>query len=255
MYDDPQHVRDTFDETMLSEYLLQARWAEFTELKRAIAEVSIRRGSPISVLDIGIGDARVLKHLVGIEEIWGAVSCYDGIDVAQNCVDISDKVIGELGVRDKARVVQLDAVNLQQLDRNYDAIISTWFTVGNFYPSGFSFEKLRQGEVHDMGRNDKFTRIFRQAYGMLNPGGELIIGSFYLDTEATRKKQEESYRNFGWKVVTDSRHCFTATECGWWSQRFTEQRMRDYLDFVPEFRFKFIPLDTYDYAMMARIRK
>ena len=38
MYDNPQHLKDTFTESNLSEYLLQAQWAEFVELKKAIAD-------------------------------------------------------------------------------------------------------------------------------------------------------------------------------------------------------------------------
>jgi len=39
-----------------------------------------------------------------------------------------------------------------------------------------------------MSANDKFTLIFKQAYELLNPNGEIIIGSIYIDNEATRKK-------------------------------------------------------------------
>jgi len=70
MYDNPQHIEDTFTESNLSEYLLQAQWAEFVELKKAIVELYNKKKSPLKVLDIGIGNARVLKHLVGIKEIW-----------------------------------------------------------------------------------------------------------------------------------------------------------------------------------------
>lgn len=106
-----------------------------------------------------------------------------------------------------------------------------------------------------MSTNDKFTMILKQAYEMLNPNGELIIGSMYIDNDETRKKQEDSYRNFGWTVITDERDCFTASKDGWWSQRYTKQRVYDYLPFIPKENISFIPLDTYDYAMMVRIKK
>ena len=89
MYDNPQHVEDTFTESNLSEYLLQAQGAEFVELKKAIAELYKKKKSPLKVLDIGIGDARILKHFVGIKEIWDAIEHYHGIDVAQNSVNLS----------------------------------------------------------------------------------------------------------------------------------------------------------------------
>jgi hypothetical protein len=253
MYDNPKHVEDTFTESNLSEYLLQAQWAEFIELKKAILEIYNRKKSPLKMLDIGIGDARILKHLVGIKEIWDLIEHYEGIDIAQNCVDISKNVIKDLKVEKKASVQLLDATKLNILNKKYDLIISTWFTVGNFYPFDFDFKKFKPG--HDMPTNDKFTMILKQSYELLNPNGELIIGSMYIDNEATRKKQEDSYRDFGWTVITDERDCFTATKDGWWSQRFTKQRVYDYLSFIPKDKISFIPLDTYDYAMMVRIKK
>jgi hypothetical protein len=253
MYDKPKHVEDTFTESNLSEYLLQAQWAEFVELKKAIAELYKKKRSSLKVLDIGIGDARILKHLVGIKEIWDAIGHYEGIDVAQNCIDISNKVIKDLKIEKKASVQLLDAVKLKTLKKKYDLIISTWFTAGNFYPFDFDFKKFKPG--YDLSKNDKFTLIFEQAYGMLEQNGEIIIGSMYIDNEGTRKKQEDSYRHFGWTVITDERDCFTSSKDGWWSQRYTKQRVYDYLPFIPKEKISFIPLDTYDYAMMVRIKK
>jgi len=253
MYDKPQHVKDTFNENNLTEYLLQAQWAELIELKKAITELYQKKGSPLRVLDIGIGDARILKHLVGIKEIWNAIEHYEGIDIAQNCINLSQKVIADLDIGDKSNVQLLDATKLDSLNQKYDLIISTWFTIGTFYPSNFDLEKFKPGL--DLSTNDKIITIIKQAYGMLKPNGELVIGSMYIDNEETRKKQEDSYRNFGWTVITDERDCFTATKEGWWSQRFTKQRVYDYLSFVKKENFSFILLDTYDYAMMVRIRK
>ncbi len=253
MYDDKQHIEDTFNQNNFSEYLLQAQWSEFVELKKAISSLYKQKKSPLSVLDIGIGNARILKHLVGIYELWSVIKHYDGIDVAQNCIDISNKVIDDLKISEKAQALLLDAVDLNQLAKKYDLIISTWFTAGNFYPFNFSFNPFVPGS--DMFTNDKFTMIFKQAYEMLNEGGRIIIGSMYIDNDATRKKQEDSYRKFGWKVITDEKDCFTASDKGWWSQRFTPQRVYEYLNFIPKEKISFIPLDTYDYAMMVIINK
>jgi hypothetical protein len=252
MYDNPKHVEDTFNENNLSEYLLQAQWAEFIELKKAITEIYKLRKRPVKILDIGIGDARILKHLVGIKEIWKIIGQYDGIDVAQNCVDISNKVIKDLKITNKTNIKLLNAIDLSDINKKYDIILSTWFTVGNFYPFNFDFKKFKP--EYNMNKNDKFTSIFKQAYKMLNKNGEIIIGSMYIDNEATRKKQEDSYKKFGWTIISNKKDCFTATKEGWWSQRFTKQRVYSYLDFIPKENISFISLDTYDYAMMARIK-
>lgn len=153
----------------------------------------------------------------------------------------------------KVNVRLLDALKLKNINKKYDLIISTWFTVGNFYPFDFNFEKFKPG--YDMSTNDKFTTILKQAYDLLNPNGEIVIGSMYIDNEETRKKQEDAYKRWGWEVITDERDCFTATKEGWWSLRFTKQRVYDYLKFIPKEKISFIPLDTYNYAMMVRIKK
>jgi len=254
LYDNQDHVDTTFDEDNFSEYILQARWAEMVELKKAFSEIYARQNSNLRVLDIGIGGGRIPKHLSGIDEIWGTIRSYEGIDIAQNRIDLSSKLIQDRGLQDKVSVRLLDAVNMDQLSGFYDAIISTWFTVDNFYPDDFSFDDFTPG-AYDLTHNNNFETIFRKSYAKLKEGGEIIIGSMYLDNESTRKKQEASYKKFGWTVITDEKDCFTASKDGWWSQRFTKQRIYDYLCFVPKDQISFTHLDTYDYAMMVRIKK
>lgn len=251
MYDDSKHVEDTFTEENLSKPLLYAQKQEFMKLKKILLKI---KKNNLSILDIGIGDGKTPRKLSKIKEIWKKIESYEGIDISQNCIDLSTKLINDLKIGDKVSVRLLDAVNLKQLNKKYDLIISTWFTVGNFYPSNFSFENFKPGE-YDLSKNDKFTSIFKQAYEMLNEGGEIIISSMYIDNDETRKKQEDSYRNFGWEVITDERDSFTASKEGWWSQRFTKQRVYDYLSFIPKEKISFIPLDTYNYAMAVRIKK
>lgn len=253
MYDKKEHVEVTFNENNLSPYLLQAQWAEFVELKKALYEIHGKVSKGLKILDIGIGDARIPRHLSGINEIWNTISSYEGIDIAQNCVDLSKQVAESLSIQNKVSSLLLDATHLENLQKKYHVILSTWFTVGNFYPSTFSFEDFQPG--FDMSSNDKFSKVFRQAYEMLEEGGEIIIGSMYIDNENTRLKQEVAYRSFGWTVITDERDCFTASKEGWWSQRFTKERVYAYLNFIPKENISFTPLDTYNYAMMVRIKK
>ena len=230
---------------------MQAQWAEFIELKKIIDSLGEEAGHNLSILDIGIGDARILRNIVPIREIWEKIERYEGVDVAQNCIEISRKAISSLGIKNKASVQLLDAVNIQELKKKYDLIICTWFTAGNFYPSHIDIG----ASGTDLSKNDKFTTIFQQAYDSLHENGEIIIGSMYIDNDSTRKKQEDSYENFGWKVVTNKNDSYVASDNGWWSQRFTEQVVYDYLPFIEKDNIGFIPLDSYDYAMMARIKK
>jgi hypothetical protein len=59
----------------------------------------------------------------------------------------------------------------------------------------------------------------------------------------------------GLTIITDKNGSFTATKEGFWSQRFTKDKMLRYLSFVDPANISFTPLDTYDYAMQVRIRK
>lgn len=253
MYDNPSHVASTFNEQNLSEYLLQAQWAEFIALKEEIHQLSTQLQRPISILDIGIGDARIPKHLSGIKEIWDQVSSYDGIDIAQNCVDLSLEWIKTDLNAYKVTATRLDATQLASLAKSYDLIICTWFTAGNFYPETLSLNPFVHGQ--SLETNAKFSSIFKQAFAALNPKGKIVIGSIYIDNETTRKIQEASYRHFNWHIITDERDSFTATQEGWWSQRFTTEMVYRYLDFVPKENIKFKSLDTYEFAMLVEIEK
>ena len=256
MYDNTNTVEKSFDLNYISEHLLQAQWAEFIELKKAITELYQQQGRPISVLDIGIGNARIPKHLCGVKEIWDAIAVYDGTDNAQACVEISTNNIAQLGIQDKVNAYFFEATNLDAWPKQYDLVITTWFTAGNFYPDDFSFADYKaSGNRLDLSHNEKFTTIFKNAYNLLQPGGKVIIGACYIDNESTRLKQEESYRKMGMTVITDATDSFTATKEGFWSQRFTQEKLLQYLSFAPPEKISFIPLDTYDYAMQVSIEK
>lgn len=256
MYDNDNTVEKSFDLTYVSEHLIQAQWAEFVELKKVITEIYQRLGRPVSILDIGIGNARIAKHLSGVKEMWEMVALYDGTDNAQACVDISNKIIAELGIDNKVKAHFFEAANLNEWPKKYDMVITTWFTAGNFYPDDFPFDTYKDsGKRLDLSKNEKFERIFKNAYGLLNPGGEVIIGACYFDNDSTRIKQEESYRKMGMDVITSAEDSFTATKQGFWSQRFTKEKLLNYLHFVKPGNISITALDTYNYAMQVRIKK
>src|SRR5688572_8394930 len=112
MYDNDQIVQKSFDMTFLSEYLIQAQWAEFVELKKIITKVADRKKSPVSILDIGIGNARIPRHLCGIKEIWDQIASYDGTDNAQACVELATRTIENLQIQNKVSAYLFDASNL-----------------------------------------------------------------------------------------------------------------------------------------------
>jgi SAM-dependent methyltransferase len=256
MYDDPNTVEKSFNLDYVSEHLIQAQWAEFIELKKVITEIAKQKNAPISILDIGIGNARIPKHLCGVKEIWEMVASYDGTDNAEACVAISTENIAALNIQNKVKAYHFEATDLDKWEKKYDLVITTWFTAGNFYPDDFPFETYSGSDKRlDLSKNKKFETIFSNAYNLLNPGGEVLIGACYIDNESTRQKQEESYRKMGMTVITDAKDSFTATKERFWSQRFTKEKLHSYLHFADPSKIIITPLDTYNYAMQVRIKK
>ena len=83
------------------------------------------------------------------------------------------------------------------------------------------------------------------------------MGRVYLalDSDTNRRRQEAAYLNMGMTIITGAEDSFTATREGFWSQRFTEEKMRRYCAFAPPEQISFTPLDTYQFAMQVRIQK
>jgi SAM-dependent methyltransferase len=256
MYDNPDTVERSFDLNYISEYLIQAQWAEFIELKKVITELSDFKKAPISMLDIGIGNGRVPMHLAGIQEMWDRIAQYDGTDNAEACIAITQKNMAELNLQDKVSAYLMDAKKLDTWHKKYDLVITTWFTAGNFYPDDFSFETYQDSEQRlDLNCNKNFTAILSNAYHLLHEGGEVLIGACYKDNDETRKKQEASYKKMGMTIITGAADSFTATKERFWSQRFTKEKLISYLPFVEPGKISFTNLDTYEYAMQVRIKK
>jgi hypothetical protein len=59
----------------------------------------------------------------------------------------------------------------------------------------------------------------------------------------------------GMTTITDAQDSFVATREGFWSQRFTKEKLLRYAGFAEPERVSFTPLDTYYYAMQVRMRK
>jgi len=255
MYNTPE-ARRTLDEKYMTGYLRQAQWAEFTELKKIIIELVERKKSPIDILDIGIGEARIPIHLSQIEELWKFISRYDGIDISNVCLRLARKNVKLHNLSDKVNIKKFDARNLSQLigsNKRYDLIICTYFTAGNFVPDSYSFSGKIQ-DLDDPEIKNEFQRVFKPAYDLLRPFGELTLGSIYIDNTSTEERQRQFYENCGMKVISGTTS-FTATQEGFWSLRFTEKRIKDFFDWINPEKIKLIPLDTYNFAIMIRIIK
>ena len=255
MYDNENTVEKSFDLNYISEHLIQAQWAEFIELKKTIHQLANHFNRPVSILDIGIGNGRIPMHLCGVKEMWELVACYDGTDNAQSCIDITNGNMKKYGIADKVSATLYDATRLNEWTKQYDIVVCPWFTPGNFYPDNFDFANYAASQPLDLTENKKFTHIFSSAYNLLLPGGKLVLGACYKDNNATRLKQEESYGKMGMHVITNEADSFTATKEGFWSQRFTKEKLYNYLSFAGRQQVVFTDLDTYHYAMQVTITK
>src|SRR5436305_10880923 len=109
IYETEDSVQKSFNEDFMPEEQLQTQWAEFIELKKIITEQFQQKKRPITILDIGVGSARIPKHLCGIPEIWNMIAQYDGIDNAWPCIHLSKKLTAELSIEDKFSVQFLEA--------------------------------------------------------------------------------------------------------------------------------------------------
>lgn len=256
MYDNKEIFNKSWDYNYLSEELIQAQWAEFVELKKVITTLYKKNKKPLAILDIGIGSARIPQHLCRIPEMWTMIDSYDGTDNAQDCVILATQTAKDLKITNKLKIYSIDATHLDKWANKYDLILITWFTAGNFYPKNFPFKSYRPTvEPYDLSNNKKFELIFKNLYNLLKEEGEIVLGACYVDNDATRQKQERSYAKMGITIITDKNDSFTATKEGFWSQRFTKDKIFKYLHFIKPEKITFKPLDTYNYAMQVRIKK
>jgi len=255
MFSTPEACR-TLDPNYMTPYLIQAQKAEFIELIKIINEIFKSKGSPINVFDISVGYARIPVILAEIEEIWKCIGKYVGIDISDACLKIAEKNIRIHNLSDRVNILKFDARDLSQLlksKQRYDLVICTYFTAGDFVPDSYTFDEKTY--LDDSEIKSAFQRVFKPAFGLVRPLGELVLGSIYIDNATTVARQREFYENCGMTVITRPDDSFAATKEGFWSQRFTEKRIIDYFDWIKPKDIEFVPLDTYDFAAMVVITK
>jgi len=264
MYQSKEAQR-TLDPKYMTSYHKQTQWAEFTELKKVIGEIYNERKRPLRVFDIGIGTARIPTWLSTVAT-WDKITKYIGIDISPFCVAQSKRIIKLKGIADKVEVVQFDAVDLATgyieflKNGKYDLVICTYFTAGDFKPDEIMLQTKENGLIIDydantLKPNKNFIAVFKGAYELLREEGKIIIGSIYYDNDLSRKIQEDFYKKCGMTVITSSKDQFTATKEGFWSERFTHNKIYSYLPWVPKRKIELIPLDDYDFAFMVLISK
>lgn len=253
MYDSLE-ARRTLDPNYMTPYLKRARYAEFVELKKVITEVAKRRESLVDILDIGVGEAIIPVELARTE-IWKCIHKYIGIDNSDLSLRGARKNVREYNLSDKVDIRKRDARFLNSRHYSigrYDLVICTYFTAGDFKPPKLDYSKPKIDEDDISNIANEFERVFRHAYYLLKPKGELVLGSVYIDNPTTALRQRQFYEKCGMKIIGNTT-VFTATDKGFWSLRFTEEMIKDLFCFVIPEKIQFTHLDDDDFAMMIRI--
>ena len=92
--------------------------------------------------------------------MWNMIKFYEGNDNTETFVNLSRNTDKDLNFRGKMVVYFLDAVKLHQLRKQYDLIITTQFTPGNFYPENLPFKDYNLlSEAINLSKNKKFNSI------------------------------------------------------------------------------------------------
>lgn len=264
---DNERARQTLDPKLMTSYHRQAQWSEFVKLKEIIGETYAFLNRPLSFFDIGVGYARIPLWLSQVAT-WDKVGKYVGIDNSDFCVAQSRRLVSAKGIDDKVEVLRFDALDLgngtSSVDtfgkKGFDLAICTYFTGGDFKPDEIELKTGKNGLIADydagaLTPNRNFIKVFRGAYGLLRDGGKIVIGSLYHDSYLAKKVQEDFYRKCAMRVITSIKDLFTATLEGFWSERFDENRIHEYLSWASPSKVNVIPLDDYNFALMVTIDK
>lgn len=259
-----ENVRHTLDEAFMTDALQTARRNELKMLGIELSKLYSEFKTPLNILDIGIGDGHVPVHLSAT--LWKHIQCYTGIDNSAHELNQCEVKIHNAGLDEKVQLLKLDAINLgdkkvlEVLPTPFHVVVSTYFTAGNFRPDEIQLLEDASGHLIDYPRsalepNRKFQRVFRAAYESLCDGGKLILGSTYIESPATRAKQEAFYEACGMHVITRRDDPFSAMREGFWSETFSDEKIYTYFDWVPRSLIAFIPLDGEHFARMVVITK
>lgn len=253
-------VEKTLDPKFMTPFLRKAQNSEFKELLKIINEINSNQRQPLNILDIGVGDGRI-PMLLSKNSVWEKVGLYVGFDNSNLEIEKAKHIVKG----SRIKIFYLDANQLSHTDNpvprfKYDLIICTYFTAGNFKPEEIELKTYKQGAIRSYPRscldpNKKFINIFKTAFNLLKPGGKIFLGSVYIDSDENRKRQEAFYKKCGMAVITSKRDSFTATKEGFWSQRFTRERLYRYLPWVDKNKIKIVPLDRYNFANAVILSK
>lgn len=258
-------ISRTLNERFMTPFLKHAQLAEFKKLKNIVNQTYLEIKTPLSVLDIGVGNGRIPIFL-SKESVWKKIALFVGFDNSRIEIKEAKRIIKQKRLEDKIKIIYFDATNLKKRSKNeifkhkYDLVICTYFTAGNFKPDEIKIKTDEEGLIAKYPKsvlepNKKFVKIFKNTYNLLKNKGKIILGTTYIDNNINRTRQEKFYKKCGMTIITSKEDPFTATKEGFWSQKFTKKRIYEYFSWIKKEKIKFIPLDDYNFARMVVISK
>jgi SAM-dependent methyltransferase len=172
------------------------------------------------VLDVGCGKGR--------HGLRYARFCrrYIGLDISEDMIEATRMIWQEAGLTNTELLLgDADKINFEP--GSLDRAMSLFFTPGNFRKDNFDVSNYSLDE--DINRNPKFKAIVSNLYQALKPGGDLVL-TVYKDKEETREMQKYYYSSVGMHVNSKDSDPFVSTVEGFWSVRWTEERLFSILD-------------------------
>ena len=118
IYDSEEKISSTFSPDFIPEEQLQTQWSELIQIEKAIYKLHKLKKKRISILDIGVGTGKIIKHLSGIPEVWNCIEHYTGIDNNDNCLSLAQQNINEWKLTDKVSIIRLEAKDIGNLKKN-----------------------------------------------------------------------------------------------------------------------------------------
>jgi SAM-dependent methyltransferase len=198
-------VRKTFDANYQPEFIKDAILKEYAFLDQLDWSEKV-------ILDVGCGEGR---H--GIR--YAARSArYIGVDLCEEMIKASQKNWGKIA---NTSLIQANAAQYQFSKNSVDRAMSLWFTPGNFRRDDFDVANYSMEEIN---QNPQFIKIVSNMYQALKPNGHILL-TVYKDKKKTREMQKSWYARTGQTVLTKDSDPFVATKEGFWSLRWTKERM------------------------------
>jgi len=201
------NVKKTFDINFIPKLILEAVKNEWDFLDNL-------NWNNLRVLDIGVGEGR---HPTKYAPMCKKFVC---VDISEDMIKMTQEKINEKNIKN-VELILSDAEHMDGIeDNSIDRVMCMYFTAGNFRRDNFD---VKNYDPTEMEKNPKFINILKKMYKALNKGS--IYLTVYKDTKQAQDNQYAFYDQTSQHIISNRSDSFTATQEGFWSLRFSKERM------------------------------